>query len=277
MKVFIVDLNKCFGCMTCQVACKDEHCGNDWSPYAKPQPKIGQFWIHIDKYERGNQPHVRWEWVPVMCQHCDDAPCITACEEGAIYKRDDGIVIIDPAKCRGQRLCVAACPYNAIYFNDTLHIAQKCTGCSHLVDRGWDSIKEPRCVDSCLIEAIQWGEESDFSAEIAQSQTLHPEFGLTPRVHYITKVGQGGFPWDGRFIAGTAYDPDAKVVAIGATCTLSGDASDTTTTDMWGDFWFEGLQPGNYSVSIELAGVGAATRDVDVTAKDVGLGDIPLS
>ncbi len=58
-------------------------------------------------------------------QHCAEAPCIEACNVRAIYKREDGAVIIDTDKCRGNKMCIAACPYeNVIYWNDALNIAQ---------------------------------------------------------------------------------------------------------------------------------------------------------
>jgi Fe-S-cluster-containing dehydrogenase component len=87
--------------------------------------------------------------------HCDNAPCIKACSEGAIYKREDGLVIIAPEKCTGCRKCADVCPYGALYFNWDLNIAQKCTGCAHLLDKGW---KEPRCVDVCPTGALRFGE-----------------------------------------------------------------------------------------------------------------------
>jgi Fe-S-cluster-containing dehydrogenase component len=146
MKVFVSDVEKCLGCYCCQISCKDEYCGNDWMPYSKPQPMTGQFWRKVEEHVRGTVPKVKVAYIPTGCMHCDDAPCINACTDNAIYKREDGMVIIDPQKCTGQQLCIDACPYGAIYFNNTLNIAKKCTGCAHLLDRGWP-IKEPRCVD----------------------------------------------------------------------------------------------------------------------------------
>ena len=67
MKVLIVDLAKCNGCRCCQLACKDEHCGNDWSPYALPQPMSGQFWCNVEEEERGRVPVVRVAYTPVFC------------------------------------------------------------------------------------------------------------------------------------------------------------------------------------------------------------------
>ena len=148
MKSFVIDARLCIGCYNCQIACKDEHCGNDWTPYAKPQPDTGQFWLEVREEERGTIQKVTVAYIPWMCQHCDNAPCMKVCAVAAIYKRDDGLVIIDPKKCNGCMHCVDACPYESIFFNQDLNIAQKCTGCAHLLDRGWP-ITEPRCVDYC--------------------------------------------------------------------------------------------------------------------------------
>src|SRR4030042_6962502 len=125
MKIFTIDLAKCVGCYNCQCGCKDEHCGNDWAPYAKPQPDTGQFWMKINEYVRGTVPKVKMAYVPVLCMHCADAPCIKACLVEAIYQRTDGLVVIDPKKCTGCQSCVDACPYGCLYFNGDLNLAQK--------------------------------------------------------------------------------------------------------------------------------------------------------
>ena len=150
MKVFVFDLDKCNGCHNCQIACKDEHAGNDWSPYALPQPDTGQFWCKVDEEVCGKVPHVRVNYLPRLCNHCDEAPCRAASPE-AVRKRDDGLVLIDPAEA-GARELVDACPYGAIFWNEELGIAQKCTGCAHLLDDGW---AEPRCVDACCTGALR--------------------------------------------------------------------------------------------------------------------------
>jgi Fe-S-cluster-containing dehydrogenase component len=266
MKAFVIDVSRCCGCYECQIGCKDEHCGNDWMPYAKPQPETGQFWMKMNEYERGAIPQLKIAYIPVLCQHCEDAPCIPACPvEGGIYTRDDGLVIIDPKKCTGCQNCVDACPYGAIYYNEALQLAQKCTGCAHLLDRGYP-IDVPRCVDNCPVEAIQFGEESEL--DLTGTETLHPEYGLTTRVHYKNLPK--------RFIAGTVYDPGAKEVVIGATCTLSGDGTGTATTDDFGDFWFEGLNVGTFTLKIEGGGKTKTISDIS-TEKDVALGDIALA
>jgi len=267
MKAFVIDISKCSGCYACQLVCKDEHCGNDWSPYAAPQPETGHFWGRLNEYERGRIPQVRVSYIFVPCQHCADAPCMAACPvEEAIYRRDDGLVIIDPKKCDGCKTCIDACPYGIIYFNTMLNIAQKCTGCAHLLDRGW---QEPRCADACAHDAIRFGEEDELKDMIAKSEMLKPEAATRPRVYYI------GLPK--KFIAGTVYDPRAEEVFIGARCTLTGEGGPyVTTTNEFGDFWFEGLATGTYSLRIESNGK-SLTIDPISTQKDVSLGDIALT
>jgi len=267
MKVFVHDVSRCCGCYMCQIACKDEHCDNDWMPYARPQPLIGQFWGKINEYIRGTVPKVKMHYISQRCNHCDDPTCLESCPVEAIYQREDGLVIIDPAKCTGCRLCVDACLYGNIYFNESLHIAQKCTGCAHILDRGWP-ITEPRCVDACPNLCLKFGEESELSSEIAQAEVLNPEYDTSPR-HYYLNLPK-------KFIGGTVYDPATKEVVINASCTLSGDDSATTTTDDFGDFWFEGLAVGTFSVMIEAAGK-TKTIDSISTEADVNLGDIALS
>jgi tetrathionate reductase subunit B len=274
MKAFVIDVELCVGCYACQFVCKDEHVGNDWSPIAKPQPDSGQFWMRLDEHIRGTVPKVEMHYVPNPCMHCDEPPCIPPCPvEGAIYKRDDGLVIIDSVKCTGCKACVDACPYLAIYFNEDLNLAQKCTGCAHLLDGGeWTTT---RCADACPTEAIKFGEESELADLIGQAEVLEPELGAKPRVYYLNIPK--------RFIAGTVYDPIEKEVVIGATCTLARNsnpdqgASLTTVSDGFGDFWFRGLADSTYSLTIDAKGFVAKSYDEISTEKDVNLGDIPLS
>jgi len=265
-KVMVIDVGKCNGCYNCQISCKDEHVANDWTPIAKPQPNTGHFWTRIEEHIRGQIPKVKMAYMHHMCQHCDNAPCITACRNHAIYKREDGAVIIDPAKCTGQKNCLDACPYGAIYFNEGLNIAQKCTWCAHLLDRGW---KEPRCVDVCPTGAFSFGEEEDFKEQITRAEVLKPEY--KPRVFYI------GIPK--RFIAGAVYDPEADECLEGALVTLKdikGKKIASVKTDIYGDFWFEGLKTGEYALAIEKTGYLPQKMEKVSTEKDINVGDIAL-
>lgn len=272
-KVFIIDVGKCNGCYCCQIVCKDEHVGNDWTPIAKPQPEVGQFWLELTERVRGTVPKVKVSYRPHLCMHCDDAPCMAACKvEGALYKREDGLVIIDPLKCTGCKACVDLCPYQVIYFNEDLNLAQKCTGCAHLLDDGWS---EPRCADACPTLALKMYDEDDQEAKelIAKAQVWMPELKdkVKPRVYYLNIPK--------RFIAGTLYDPVEEEVIIGAKATLkAADGSVfTTETDSYGDFWFEGIEPGVYDLELAYGGKTLSFPGLDATEVEINLGDIPLT
>lgn len=267
MKAFVLDLAKCNGCYCCQISCKDEHVANDWMPYARPQPDYGQFWVKINEKERGTIPKVKVSYTPVLCAHCDDAKCMSACKVEAIYRRPDGMIVIDPAKCTGCKLCPDACPSHSIFFNEDLNIAQKCTGCAHLIDDGWEA---PRCVDSCPTEALRFGDEEQFKTEIAQAEI--PSVACGPgRVFYLNVPK--------KFVAGCVYDPVEKEVVIGAVCKLAdadGKAVHTVETDGFGDFWFHGLPDDHaYSLSIEKGAASKSIAEIS-TKEDVNLGDIAM-
>jgi len=269
-KVFIIDLSICNGCYTCQFMCKDEHAGNDWSPIAKPQPEVGQFWMKLEEKVLGTVPKVKVSYRPHLCMHCDAAPCMEACRvPGAKYKRDDGLVIIDPAKCTGCRNCVDVCPYNAIYFNEDLNLAQKCTGCAHLLDNGWS---EPRCADACPTLALRFMDEDDAKDLIAKAEVWKPELKdkVRPRVYYLNVPK--------KFIAGTVYDPAEEEVIIGASCLLTGADGKkyTVSTNNYGDFWFKDLPDGKFRLEINAGGKLKAFDDLDTTDECINLGDIAI-
>jgi len=272
MKAFYVDVSVCNGCYCCQIACKDEHVGNDWPGYAKPQPDTGQFWLGITELVRGQVPKVKVTYIPKLCHHCDDAPCISCCEPEAIYQRDDGLVIIDPDTCTGCRLCKDECPHDSIFFNEQLNIAQKCTGCAHLLDNDPEEWPVPRCVDQCPTEALRFGEETDFADFINEAELLNPEAETKSRVYYkhLPK----------KFVAGTVYDPVEKEVIIGATCTLKDEASSQTSTvetDNFGDFWFRGLMDDRtFTLTIKKDNKPPLVITGIRTDKDICLGDIPM-
>jgi len=266
-KVFMVDVAKCNGCYTCQTVCKDEHVGNDWTPYAAPQPEIGQFWVKVDERVGGTVPKVKSHYVPLLCNHCEKPACIPACAAGAIEKREDGLVVINPETCTGCGLCKDACPYGVIYQNEDTGICQKCTGCAHLIDGG---DKVPRCVEACPTDALMFGEKADFEEKfIKGAATLKPETACFPQTYYRNIPG--------RFIAGTLFDPEQQEVLIGAKVrATNGGKMWEVTTDDFGDFWITDLAEGYYHVVAEADGYEYEVfPEVDLT-KDVNLGDIPM-
>ena len=207
----LIQNDKCVGCSVCTLSCKDEYIGNDYPGYSAAQPapaygfgpnqtfgwptqgttlalwyKPGQNWISYGKQIKGTFPNVTSKFSYTPCMQCDNAPCVTASKNGAVYTRPDGIVMIDPAKSSGQSSLPASCPYGVLFWNADQSIAQKCTMCAHLVDQG----KNPKCVDSCPLNVILFGDLNDSTSTISQqitalkAQPLHPEYGTKPKVYY---------------------------------------------------------------------------------------------
>ena len=266
-KVFIVDLKRCNGCRCCQVACKDEHCGQAWMPYAQEQPETGQFWMKVNYEERGQVPVVRLAYEPRLCNHCDDCRLVEAAPE-AVYRREDGLVVIDPVKSEGMKSLVEACPHGAVYWNEALGIPQKCTGCAHLLDDGWSV---PRCVDACATDALRFGDEEDFADEIAAADRSELELATGARVYYLGRHK--------RFVAGTVVDLQINEVLIGARATALGNGGDvvaTATTDDFGDFMFEDIEAGPYEIRVEADGYASRAVPADASERDASLGVIEM-
>jgi ferredoxin len=204
--------------------------------------------------------------------HCDDPPCAKASVNEAIYKRSDGIVIIDPEKSTGQKGILSSCPHRVIFWNEEKNIPQKCTLCAHMLDQGEP---EPRCVEACPTGALLFGDLNDPESEISKlwkskkTEVLHPEFDLKPRVKYI------GIPK--RFVAGTVLFKDKDQCAENAKVTLTGrKMKQTVRTNNFGDFEFEELGEGqDFTVKVERSGYAPQTINVQ-TKVDVYLGEIPL-
>jgi Fe-S-cluster-containing dehydrogenase component len=266
-KAFLIDLSHCNGCYNCQVVCKDEHCGTNWLPYAAEQPETGQFWMHIDEKVLGQVPWVRVSYVPVLCAHCDNAPCASACMTNAFTRRDDGLLVLEPEKCNGCGDCLPACPLGAIYFNTDTNIAQKCTGCAHLLDNGWSI---PRCADACAHDAIQFKDEEEFGALLSRAEQLPAVAGLGAKVYYLHLPK--------RFVAGSVVDFAADEVVIGASVSINGSMgfSATLETDDLGDFKFDQIPIDEYSVSITADGYRPLTVSADLREQDLSLGDLGL-
>lgn len=271
-KVFIFDYNRCNGCRNCQLACKDEHVDNVWAPYAQAQPDTGQFWLKLEEKVRGQVPKVKVSYSVRMCQHCDNAPCMAAAAAAgrpdAVYKREDGLVIVDPEKAQGMPELVEACPYGAIYYNEELGLAQKCTGCAHLVDAG----EIPHCVDVCPHEALRFGDEEDFAEEIAQAKLFDEDRADDkPRMYYLNKPL--------RFLAGVVVDLEADEVVIGAKVTIenveTGEVM-ATETDEFGNFWFHQIAAGNWRVYFEAEGFLSRMLETSTELEDRNMGPVEL-
>ncbi len=270
----VIDITRCNGCYNCFIACRDEYCGNDFPPYSLAQPYKDHFWMKIIEKERGKYPQaVKVAYIPLLCMHCDEANCIKSSQNNEIYRRPDGIVIIDPEKAKGQKQLVSSCPYRVIYWNEEKNIPQKCTLCAHLLDAGW---KEPRCVEVCPTAALKFGDLDDPNSEVAKiivsgkAEILHPEYKMRDKATYI------GLPK--RFIAGAVILGDTDECAEKAKVTLDDGQNKTILmTDNFGDFIFDGLMADkNYTIKVGFTGYKTQNFDV-VTRDDICLGDIVLN
>lgn len=269
----LIDVTKCSGCFNCFLACRDEYYDNDYSPYSAPQPLDGQFWMQVKEVERGSYPKPKVDYIPVPCMHCEQAPCIDAAADGAVYRRKDGIVLIDPEKAKGQKAIVSACPYRVVFWNKDLELPQKCTLCAHRLDEGE---RLPRCVEACPTGALVFGDLDDPESEIAKlsatvkTEAYHPEYGVSPLVKYV------GLPK--RFITGEVVRRDVPgECAEGVKITLEGGGVQLETrSDSYGDFEFDGLEKNTeYRVGIECEGYASMIIEVS-TQTDVDLGEIVL-
>jgi Fe-S-cluster-containing dehydrogenase component len=274
----IIDVAKCQNCNNCMIATRDEHVGNDFPGYAAPQPLHGHDWIKINRRVRGSGDLVDVAYLPTTCNHCDNAPCIDKAGDGAIYKRPDGIVIIDPIKAKGRSDLVDACPYGAIFWNEELQLPQKWIFDAHLLDQGWT---EPRCQQSCPTGAFQALslEDVDMQKLVAKEglEVLQPELKTKPRVYYkaLYRFTKG-------FIAGSvvAYVGAAEECVPGADVTLfhEGKIVARCRTETYGDFKFDGIDEDGKSYRVEITHERFGKASLDVTAPgSVCLGVIQLS
>jgi Fe-S-cluster-containing dehydrogenase component len=269
----IIDVAKCEGCNNCFLSCKDEFVDNDFLPYSVAQPRHGHRWIEILTKERGQFPKIDVANLPVQCMHCGNAPCIKD-GEGAVVKRDDGIVLIDPIKAGGNKGLVQTCPYGAIFWNEERKVAQKCTLCAHLLDEGW---KEPRCVQACPTGArrILKAEAAEMEQRMREEglEVFRPEYNAGPRVLY-----KNLYRYSKCFIGGeVAFKKNGFIeCAEGASVILSKGSQKLgeTLTDNYGDFKFDRLeeQSGRHTLEISFAGCPKRILEVDLTtSKNVGI------
>lgn len=268
-----IDIDKCNGCYNCFLACKDEFTGNDYPPLSVAQPQAADPWIKVIEIERGVCPKVKVDYVPVPCQQCRRPACIEKTPPGAVYKRADGIVVIDPLKAQGRMEIVTSCPHRLIAWNADKRVAQKCTFCAHLLDRGWQM---PRCVEACPSGALAFGDLEDPESAVSQLQAqsnaeeLSPEFNLKPNVLYF------GLPKT--MITGEVLLADKPdVCARGVTVELINGADiRIAMTNYLGDFSFDGLE-GKQTYSLRVAHPGYASREIAVKAyAGTDIGEIVL-
>ncbi len=260
----IVDVEKCHNCANCFLVTKDEHVDNDFPGYAAPQPLHGHRWVDIRRQERGHYPVVDANFMPVMCNHCDDAPCLRAGPPGAVYKRPDGIVIIDPVKAKGHKEIVNSCPYKAIFWNEDLKLPQKWIFDAHLLDAGWTRTRiEQTCASGALRSLKVEDEEMRRVAERDGLEVLKPELKTRPRVYYrnlhlMTKCFIGGT------VVARIDGREECLAGVKATLAKDGRNVGQTISDAFGEFKIDKLDPasGKYVLTLDADDGRQTSRDV---------------
>ena len=261
----VIDVAKCFGCNACAVACHDEYYDNHFPGYAASMAKHGQRWIDILQREHGQAPMVEVAYLPVTCNHCDDAPCIKAAKDGAIRKRKDGIVIIDPVKAKGQKQLVAACPYGAIWWNEEKSLPQAWPFDAQLLDSGWKQTRGAQvCPTRAMTALCVEDEEMQRMVREQKLEVLHPEYGTKPRVYYRNLDR-----WTKVFIAGSVAGEIKGVTECveGARVTLERNGAKVAEalSDPYGDFRFGGLDEGSGGYALRIDDSRFAPKTVAVT------------
>jgi len=219
-----IDLDRCTGCEACVAAC---HAENNLPLSDPDQAAKGRavHWIRVDRYYEGEFPDVRLKYMPVLCQHCDDAPCEPVCPVYATYQNHEGLNVQVYNRCVGTRYCGNNCPYSVRFFNffaphwpeplPLQHnpdvavrmggVMEKCTFCIQRIQRGKrdaategrrvaDGEIQPACAQSCPPEAITFGDLNDKDSKVSRlaasgrATRLLEDLGTKPKVFYLQRA-----------------------------------------------------------------------------------------
>jgi Fe-S-cluster-containing dehydrogenase component len=273
----VFDVALCTGCQNCVLAVKDEYVGNSFKGYSAEMTLHGANWVEIRRRERGSFPVVDVAHLFQCCQHCDEAPCLAAARNGAVRKRGDGIVVIDPVAAKGQRQIAEACPYGAVQWNEALSLPQHWNFDAHLIDAGWSAPRPVQVFPTAALRAL--------NVEDAEMQRIAAAEGLErlsqgsthgTRVYYRNLSRYRDV-----FIGGTLVGnegalescvADAEIVLLRGAEPLGG-----TSSDDFGDFRFDALPPSSGKYRVEVRAVGYRTCQIEFELENsVWLGEIRL-
>ena len=204
-KIFLVDVARCNGCHNCQIACKDEHCGTSWLPYAAEQPDTGQFWCQVKQEVHGSVPKVNMTYMPVIGAQTE---AIREYAPEVLQEREDGLVVIDPEKAKGREDIAER--FEGVYWNAELGVPQGCTGCAHLLDDGWTV---PRCVDACAVGGLDRGGANNLICPNATTSKNAPGEVTNGFLVNIEKVDVLALAEQYPAEFSRDYDPDEGMVA----------------------------------------------------------------
>ena len=265
----LIDLKACTGCKACMTACKAYHS----IPFGEYEGRE-YYRIWPEEEESGEYPYVIRNMAPLLCMQCEDPPCVKVCPVSrAIYRREDGLILVNPKKCNGCGFCIPACPYGAIYLREDKMIADKCNFCVDDIDVG----KQPICVLSCPSDAMFFGDLEEPESMIStllknwDARPLHPEYKTKPSVYYTDHAMR---------LKGTIVSKETGYGIQGATITincLNENNSDSMKTDSYGAFFFWNLKPRRkYVLLILVNGIVSNEREIYIDKEYVDLGMIPI-
>lgn len=218
-----VDLDRCTGCSACVTACQAENnlpiVGRDDLVKARSMQ-----WLRIERYWEGDFPDLKLRFLPMLCQHCAQAPCETVCPVAATYRNPEGLNVQVYNRCIGTRSCAAYCPFEVRYFNWRTHhwdapleqqlnpditvreqgVMEKCTFCVQRIRGAKDRAKDegrlirdgdvqPACVQSCPAQALHFGDGNDAQsivsrdAQSPRSYHVLAELNTKPSVVYLRR------------------------------------------------------------------------------------------
>jgi len=176
----VIDQERCIGCEACSIACRIEN-------------QTSHFWIQVETQggdqkdtPKGKFPDLEINFLPHLCNHCDNPPCVDSCPTSALIKREDGPVILDKELCNGCKACISACPYDVIIFDEENNIIEKCNLCVNRIDQGL----EPFCVICCEGKALFFGDLNDPTNKLSELISrkgvfqLKPEEKTNPLIYY---------------------------------------------------------------------------------------------
>ena len=201
----VIDLDICVGCHACAVACKEWNDGGEFGPLPDENPygaePLGVWFNRVHSYEitpsplagedgaqrkeRGNTPMT--VHFPRSCLHCETPDCVSVCPTGASYKRvEDGIVLVDEAKCISCKLCSWACPYGAREYSEVRGTMQKCTLCvDRIYNESFEEIdRQPACVMACPTRARHFGDLGDADSAVSKLVAERGGYDLMPQMGY---------------------------------------------------------------------------------------------
>jgi Fe-S-cluster-containing dehydrogenase component len=274
----IVDVARCDNCRVCFLAVKDEYTANEFPGYSAAQPAQGHRWLDIRRTERGAYPLVEAHFMPVMCNHCDRPPCLKVARDGAVVKRADGIVIMDPVKAKGQKEIVEACPYGAISWNDEKQVPQAWTFDAHLLDAGWTRTRGEQACPNSVYRTIKVEDEEMRRIQAAEKlEVLEPALDTRPRVYY-RNLHLMSKCFVGATVVRHAGGVEECAADVEVVLSRHGNEIGRTTTDAFGEFKIDGLEPGSSGYQLRAtAASGCCALEFDLGGESRYLGVVTLA